>query len=55
MQVVVDDGRVIVGELTCLDKQANLILRNCHEELSADLQSSSYVENRLLVACELGG
>ena len=33
MQVVVKDGRVLVGELTCLDKQGNVILANTYEQL----------------------
>ena len=32
-QVVVKDGRVLLGELTCLDKQGNLILANTYEQM----------------------
>ena len=28
LQVRVQDGRVLVGQLTCLDKQGNIILAN---------------------------
>lgn len=33
VQVVVKDGRVLIGELTCLDKQGNIILANTYEQL----------------------
>jgi small nuclear ribonucleoprotein (snRNP)-like protein len=33
VQVVVKDGRVLLGELNCLDKQGNIILANTYEQL----------------------
>lgn len=31
MKVVVSDGRVLIGEFMCTDKDRNLILGNCDE------------------------
>lgn len=31
MKVVISDGRVLIGEFMCTDKERNLILGNCDE------------------------
>ena len=31
MKVVISDGRVLIGEFMCTDKDKNLILGNCDE------------------------
>ncbi len=42
LQVVVKDGRVLTGELLCIDKQANLILGNTYQQVQRyNLQSVS--------------
>ena len=41
MQVVVKDGRVLVGQLSCLDKQGNLILANTVQVLTGDTAGGS--------------
>lgn len=33
-QVVVHDGRELIGELLCLDKEGNLVLGNTYEQVS---------------------
>ncbi|KAL6776588.1 hypothetical protein ACKKBG_A21755 [Auxenochlorella protothecoides x Auxenochlorella symbiontica] len=33
LKVFIDDGRVLVGELSCLDADGNIILAGAHEEL----------------------
>lgn len=33
VQVVVKDGRELIGDLLCLDKQGNLILGNTYEQV----------------------
>ena len=33
LQVVVKDGRVLIGEFLCIDKQANLILGNTYQHV----------------------
>ncbi len=33
LQVVVKDGRVLIGEFLCIDKQANLILGNTYQQV----------------------
>ena len=33
LQVVVKDGRVLIGELLCIDKQANIILGNTFQQV----------------------
>jgi small nuclear ribonucleoprotein (snRNP)-like protein len=35
-QIQVKDGRVLVGEFVCLDKQGNIILDQAHEEILVD-------------------
>ena len=31
MKVVISDGRILIGEFMCTDKERNLILGNCDE------------------------
>ena len=38
LQVQVKDGRVLVGDFTCLDKQGNIILVNTYEHLQLNGQ-----------------
>ena len=33
-QIRVKDGRLLVGEFTCLDKQGNIILTNTYEHMT---------------------
>ena len=33
MQIQVKDGRVLVGDFTCMDKQGNIILTNTFEHM----------------------
>jgi small nuclear ribonucleoprotein (snRNP)-like protein len=40
-QVVLPSGRIIEGDLACLDKQGNLILSNAAEHLPSSSSSSS--------------
>lgn len=37
-QIRVRDGRVLVGELSCLDGQGNIILASCYEHMTVDGQ-----------------
>ena len=37
----VKDGRVLVGEFSCIDKQGNIILSNTFEELTTDGRSET--------------
>ncbi len=34
LQIRVQDGRLLVGEFTCLDKQGNIILTNTYEHMT---------------------
>lgn len=34
MQVVVKDGRVLIGDFLCIDKQGNLILGNTYQQVT---------------------
>jgi small nuclear ribonucleoprotein (snRNP)-like protein len=36
VQIKVQDGRVLVGDFACMDKQGNIILYNAVEELLVD-------------------
>ena len=36
LQICVKDGRVLVGDLLCLDQQGNIILGNTCEQISSD-------------------
>ncbi|KAL0054670.1 hypothetical protein WJX82_000808 [Trebouxia sp. C0006] len=36
LKVVVKDGRVLIGELLCIDKQANIILGNTFQQVQSD-------------------
>ena len=38
LQVQVKDGRVLVGDFTCIDKQGNIILVNTYEHLQLNGQ-----------------
>jgi small nuclear ribonucleoprotein (snRNP)-like protein len=40
-QVLLKSGRVIEGDLACLDKQGNIILNNAVEHINANSSSSS--------------
>jgi small nuclear ribonucleoprotein (snRNP)-like protein len=44
-QVLLKSGRVIVGDLACLDKQGNIILNNAVEHINANGSSSSSNNN----------
>lgn len=35
-KVVVKDGRVLIGEFLCIDKQANLILGNTYQQVQGE-------------------
>ena len=53
LQVVVKDGRVLIGELLCIDKQANIILGNTYQQVQRyDSQSVGASHSRCL-ACVL--
>lgn len=34
MKVVVKDGRVLIGDFLCIDKQGNLILGNTYQQVA---------------------
>lgn len=34
MKVVVNDGRILVGDFLCIDKQGNLILGNTYQQVT---------------------
>ena len=36
LQICVKDGRILVGDLLCLDQQGNIILGNTCEQISSD-------------------
>jgi small nuclear ribonucleoprotein (snRNP)-like protein len=44
-QVLLKSGRVIEGDLACLDKQGNIILNNAVEHINANGSSSSSSNN----------
>lgn len=48
VQVVVKDGRVLVGQLSCLDKQGNLILANTVQVLTGDTAGESWRRSVML-------
>ncbi len=52
LQVVVKDGRVLIGELLCIDKQANIILGNTYQQVQRyDSQRVSASHSRCVSMC----
>jgi len=49
IKVAVSDGRVLIGEFMCTDKDRNLILGNCEEYIPL---SKSKRGDELTVVCE---
>ena len=47
MKVAVSDGRVLIGEFMCTDKDRNLILGNCDEYIP--LSECSWLDKRIKV------
>ena len=45
------DGRVLVGQLSCLDKQGNLILANTVQVLTGDTAGESWQPFVMLRSC----
>lgn len=51
VQVVVKDGRVLLGQLSCLDKQGNLILANTVQVLTGDTAGEFWQSFVMLRSC----
>lgn len=53
MKVVVKDGRVLIGDLLCIDKQGNLILGNTYQQVDRQVSLAFSKHRRLLRLCKM--